>query len=74
MRKAGIGGYFEEIVLDLEGVLTFDRVFDQRYLNATVSLNKAKTDIRGKVDRVKTDLNTLDSLDAEYRMFARMYI
>ena len=70
-KKQALEDYFEEIVLDLEGVLTFDRVFDQRYLNATVSLNKAKTDIRGKVDRVKTDLNTLDSLDAEYRMFAQ---
>ena len=70
-KKQALEDYFEEIVLDLEGVLTFDRVFDQRYLNATVSLNKAKTDIRGKVDRVKTDLNTLDSLDAGYRMFAQ---
>lgn len=70
-KKQALEDYFEEIALDLEGVLTFDRVFDQRYLNATVSLNKAKTDIRGKVERVNTDLNTLDSLDAEYRMFAR---
>lgn len=70
-KKQALKAYFEEIALDLEGVLTFDRVFDQRYLNATVSLNKAKTDIREKVERVNTDLNTLNSLDAEYRMFAR---
>ena len=70
-KKHALKEYFEEIAADLEGVLTFDRVFDQRYLNATVSLNKAKTDIKDKVERVNTDLNTLNSLDAEYRMFAR---
>lgn len=70
-KKQALKEYFEEIAADLEGVLTFDRVFDQRYLNATVSLNKAKTDIKDKVERVNTDLNTLNSLDAEYRMFAR---
>ena len=70
-KKHALKEYFEEIAADSEGVLTFDRVFDQRYLNATVSLNKAKTDIKDKVERVNTDLNTLNSLDAEYRMFAR---
>lgn len=70
-KKQSLKEYFEEIAANLEGVLTFDRVFDQRYLNATVSLNKAKTDIKEKVERVWTDLNTLNSLDAEYRMFAR---
>ena len=70
-KKQALKEYFEEIAADLEGVLTFDRVFDQRYLNATVSLNKAKTDIKDKVERVNTDLNTLNSLEAEYRMFAR---
>lgn len=70
-KKQALKEYFEEIASDLEGVLTFDRVFDQRYLNATVSLNKAKTDIKSKVDKVELDLNTLNSLDAEYRMFAR---
>lgn len=70
-KKQALKAYFEEIAADLEGVLTFDRVFDQRYLNATVSLNKAKTDIRDKVERVNLDLNTLNSMEAEYRIFAR---
>lgn len=70
-KKQALKEYFEEVAADLDGILTFDRVFDQRYLNATVSLNKAKTDIKEKVDRVNVDLNTLNSLDAEYRMFAR---
>lgn len=70
-KKEKLKLYFNEISADLDDILTFDKVFDQRYLNATVSLNKAKADINEKVERVKTDLNTLNSLDSEYRMFAR---
>ena len=60
-KKAALKKHFVEIAADLEGILTFDRVFDQRYLNVSVSLNKAKADIQGKVDRVHTDLGSLES-------------
>lgn len=59
-KKAALKQHFEEIAADLEGILTFDRVFDQRYLNVSVSLNKAKADIQAKVDRVHTDLRSLE--------------
>lgn len=59
-KKAALKKHFEEIAADLEGILTFDRVFDQRYLNVSVSLNKAKADIQEKVDRVHTDLRSLE--------------
>jgi len=59
-KKTALKQHFEEIAADLEGILTFDRVFDHRYLNASVSLNKAKADIQAKVDRVHTDLRSLE--------------
>lgn len=59
-KKEALKKHFEEIAADLEGILTFDRVFDQRYLNVSVSLNKAKADIQEKVDRVHTDLRSLE--------------
>lgn len=64
-KKAELKKHFEEIAADLEGILTFDRVFDQRYLNVSVSLNKAKADIQEKVDRVHTDLRSLESFCEE---------
>lgn len=64
-KKAALKKYFEEIAADLEGILTFDRVFDQRYLNVSVSLNKAKADIQEKVDRVHTDLRSLEGFCEE---------
>lgn len=64
-KKAELKKHFEEIAADLEGILTFDRVFDQRYLNVSVSLNKAKADIQEKVDRVHTDLRSLEGFCEE---------
>jgi len=53
--------YYDKIGADLDGILTFDRIFDQRYLNVSVSLNKAKTDMKSKVEQVKTDLQNLEA-------------
>ena len=64
-KKAALKKHFEEIAADLEGILTFDRVFDQRYLNVSVSLNKAKADIQEKVDRAHTDLRSLEGFCEE---------
>lgn len=64
-KKAALKKHFEEIAADLEGILTFDRVFDQRYLNVSVSLNKAKADIQEKVNRVHTDLRSLEGFCEE---------
>ena len=64
-KKAALKKHFEEIASDLEGILTFDRVFDQRYLNVSVSLNKAKADIQEKVERVHTDLRSLEGFCEE---------
>ena len=64
-KKAALKEYFDEIAADLEGILTFDRVFDQRYLNVSVSLNKAKTDIKEKVERVHIDLRSLEGFCEE---------
>lgn len=64
-KKAALKKHFEEIAAGLEGILTFDRVFDQRYLNVSVSLNKAKADIQAKVDRVHTDLKSLEGFCEE---------
>lgn len=64
-KKVALRKHFEEIAADLEGILTFDRVFDQKYLNVSVSLNKAKADIQEKVDRVHTDLRSLEGFCEE---------
>lgn len=62
---------YEDVIGDLKDVLSFEKVFDSRYLNKTYKFNDAKTEIEEKVQRVKTDLESIDSLDSKYKLNAK---
>lgn len=70
-KRKALTDYFTEIAADLDGILTFDMIFDPRYLNATVTLAKAKSDIEAKVGKVKDDLVTIESMDEDVRFVAK---
>lgn len=73
-KKAKIRASYDEVIGDLESVLPFDKVFDSRYLNQTYKLATAQADIKSKVEKVRTDLETIDSLESKYKLNARMSI
>lgn len=70
-KKKGIKTAYEEAVGDLAGVLPFERVFEARYLNQTYKLSTAQADIKRKIEKVRADLDTIDSLGSEYRLNAK---
>ena len=72
-KRESLKRYFDKIAGDLEsdGVLSFEKIFDSRYLNATVSLAKAKKDIESKIERVRADLRTVESVEDEYKVIIR---
>lgn len=59
-KKKELKDYFEEVAGDLDGILTFDRVFDQKYLNRSTSVKSAKASILEKAEHVRTDLRSLE--------------
>lgn len=63
--------YFVEIAADLDNIFTFNMIFEQKYLNATISLKKSKEDIENKVNRIKDDMKTIDSMDEDIRLIAK---
>ena len=69
-KRESLKRYFDKIAGDLEsdGVLSFEKIFDSRYLNATVSMAKAKKDIESKIERVRADLRTIESVEDEYKV------
>lgn len=67
-KKKNIQNYYDEIIGDLDGVLAFERVFDNRYLNQTYKLAAAKDDVKAKVEKVRTDLETIDSLESKFKL------
>lgn len=70
-KKQKLEDFFREISTEYD-FLTFDKVFEQKYLNTSVSLKKAKEDIRQKVDRIAADYRSIDSFASEkYRGAAK---
>lgn len=70
-KKKEIKAAYDEVIGDLAEVLPFEKVFDIRYLNKTYKLGTAQTEIKEKVQKVRTDLETIDSLESKYKLNAK---
>lgn len=70
-KKEQIREAYSAAIGELEKVITFERLFDPRHLNATYSLPKAIADIQGKIEKVKTDLQTIDEMCSDYKTNAQ---
>lgn len=66
IRKA-----YDEAIGDLREVLPFDKVFDLRFLNKTYKLKDAVSEVKGKVETVKRDLETIGSMCGKYSLNAK---
>lgn len=63
-KRAKLEEYFHSVAHDLP-FLTFDKVFDQRYLNISFSLSKAEDEILESVKQVQEDLRTIAAFASE---------
>lgn len=70
-KKKNIQKSYDEVIGDLAEVLPFERVFDVRYLNQTYKLATAQAEVKAKVEKVRTDLETIDSLESKYKLNAK---
>lgn len=70
-KKKSIQKSYDEVIGDLAEVLPFEKVFDSRYLNQTYKLATAQADVKAKVEKVRTDLETIDSLESKYKLNAK---
>ncbi|MEZ3493959.1 MAG: DUF1351 domain-containing protein [Lachnospiraceae bacterium] len=70
-KKKSIQAAYDEVIGDLSAVLPFEKVFDSRYLNQTYKLAAAQEEVRQKIDKVRTDLDTIDSLESKYKLNAK---
>ena len=70
-KKKIIQKSYEEAIGDLAEVLPFEKVFDSRYLNQTYKLATAQAEVKAKVEKVRTDLETIDSLESKYKLNAK---
>ena len=70
-KKSQIQAAYDESIGDFGNDLPFERIFDTRYLNATLSLSKAMSEVIEKIEKFKTDIATIDSLDSKHKLNVR---
>lgn len=70
-KKKSIQKSYDEVIGDLAEVLPFEKIFDSRYLNQTYKLATAQEEVKAKVEKVHTDLATIDSLESKYKLNAK---
>lgn len=56
---------YEEEAASLSNFLAFDRIFDEKWLNVSVSIKSIRDDIRQRVQTIKTQLDTIEMMDSE---------
>lgn len=63
---------YDKLVTDtIKDIIPLDRIFDSRWLNATMKIEKVEEDIIAKSKRVFADLLALDSVPQEYAAAVR---
>lgn len=70
-KRQQMEDFFVGISDGLDPEITFERIFDQRYLNTTYALSKCLFDIKAKVDDIKAVLASIEKMDAEDRIVAK---
>lgn len=70
-KKKQIEAAYQEVIGDLAEVLPFEKVFDPRCLNQTYKLLQDQQEVKSRVQTVRRDLETIDSLDSKYKLNAK---
>lgn len=65
-KKNRLAEYFAQVVGDMAEWLTFDDLFNPKWLNATYAESTAWMDINAAIDRCRSDLNAIRALHSEF--------
>ena len=64
-KKATIRAFFDENAAEISGLVPFDSVFDEKWLNSSTSMKAVQDVILKTVARIQKDLATIDSFGGE---------
>ena len=67
-KKQDIIGIFDESVGDLKGILSIVKIWNEKWLNSTYKLNTISEEIIKTIEKVKSDLETIEGLKSEYEL------
>lgn len=73
-KKQELISHFKENIGELEDILTFDMIFNPKWLNKTASLKSCKEEISKEISRTDTDLRAIETMiEEKYRAYAKDY-
>lgn len=73
-KRQELVDYFKSNIGDLDGVLTFDMIFNPKWLNKTASMKSCKEEIGREIERTGTDLRAIETMiEEKYRAHAKDY-
>ena len=73
-KRQTLEKFFAENKADLPELITFEKIFNPKWLNKTSSLSSCKNEIKKAVEDIKADLTAIrSSLDERYSLYAEEY-
>ena len=69
-KREALKEYFQEHVGSLKDMVTFPQIFDQKWLNLSVSLKKAKEEMEDKIYGIESNLETIEGMCEEKYLVA----
>lgn len=73
-KNTALAQFFSENIGELSEVVSYDRIFNPKWLNKTASLSSCKAEIQKIIDDINTDIAAIiSSVDEKYQVFAKDY-
>lgn len=73
-KNTALAQFFSENIGELSEVVSYDRIFNSKWLNKTASLSSCIAEIQKIIDDINTDLAAIiSSVDVKYQVFAKDY-
>lgn len=73
-KRQSLEDFFEKSMVDIPVLITFDKIFNPKWLNKTASLSSCKKEIKKTIEDIVTDISAIrSSLSGKYSVYAEKY-
>ena len=70
-KRAAITSFYAQNIKELQDILPLERIWDDKWLNKTVALNSATDLLYDRIDAVRKDLKTIDTMEIAHKDYLR---
>ena len=67
-KKQTIQNIYKKLVEELDGIITLEKVFNEKWLNKTVSIQTVEEELKAKFDEIRDGLKAIEELHSEFEL------